>query len=152
MTTSPIAFITFAVVSCSNSSLFCIFPLADDKRVLHNLNGEFRARELSVIVGPSGSGKSTLLNLLSGYKSKNVTGLVKVNGTPRDQKLFRHQSSYVMQDSLLHPLLSVKEAMSFSVNLKIGKELNADEKQQRVWEMSRVTHSLINSFHSRFAD
>jgi hypothetical protein len=37
-----------------------------------------------------------------------------------------------MQDSLLHPLLTVQEAMSFSVNLKIGKELNADEKEKRV--------------------
>jgi ATP-binding cassette, subfamily G (WHITE), member 1 len=100
---------------------------------LKNLNGEFKARELSVILGPSGSGKSTLLNLLSGYKSNsNVSGMVKVNGSPTDPKLFRHTSSYVMQDSLLHPLLSVKEAMSFSSNLKIGKEMSADEKQQRV--------------------
>lgn len=37
-----------------------------------------------------------------------------------------------MQDSLLHPQLTVREAMSFSVNLKIGKELNAEEKEQRV--------------------
>ena len=37
-----------------------------------------------------------------------------------------------MQDSLLHPLLSVEEAMRFSVNLKIGKELNAEEKEERV--------------------
>lgn len=111
---------------------FRCFAILDDKRVLHNLNGEFRARELSVILGPSGSGKSSFLNVLSGYKYKHVTGLVKVNGSVRDQKLFRHQSSYVLQDSLLHPLLSVKEAMSFSVNLKIGNELNANEKKQRV--------------------
>lgn len=64
--------------------------------------------------------------------SKNVTGLVKVNASPRDQKQFRHMSSYVMQDSLLHPLLTVKEAMSFSIKLKIGKELNAEEKETRV--------------------
>lgn len=105
--------------------------LADDKSVLINLNGEFRARELSVIVGPSGSGKSTLLNLLSGYKSNDTSGVVKVNGSLRDQKQFRHMSSYVMQDSLLHPLLTVREAMNFSVNLKIGKELDAQEKDQR---------------------
>lgn len=103
----------------------------DDKSVLVNLNGEFRARELSVIVGPSGSGKSTLLNILSGYKSENFSGVVKVNGSVRDQRQFRHMSSYVMQDSLLHPLLTVREAMSFSVNLKIGKELSDEEKEQR---------------------
>jgi ABC-type multidrug transport system ATPase subunit len=37
-----------------------------------------------------------------------------------------------MQEHLLHPLLTVKEAMQFSVNLKTGKELSANEKQQRV--------------------
>lgn len=85
-----------------------------------------------MIVGPSGSGKSSLLNILSGYMSQNVSGVVKVNGSPRDRKQFRHVSSYVMQDSLLHPLLTVKEAMSFSVNLKIGKELSSEEKKIRV--------------------
>lgn len=55
-----------------------------------------------------------------------------MNGSPRDPKQFRHISSYVMQDSLLHPLLTVREAMSFSVNLKIGKELNAEDKETRV--------------------
>lgn len=113
----------------------------DDKPVLKNLNGEFKARELSVIVGPSGSGKSTLLNLLSGYNSKNVSGVVKVNGSLRDPKLFRHTSSYVMQDNLLHPLLTVREAMSFSANLKIGKEMSAEEKEKRVsffWVRRRV--------------
>lgn len=100
--------------------------------MLKNLNGEFRARELTVILGPSGSGKSTLLNLLSGYNSKDVTGVVKVNGSPREPKQFRHVSSYVMQDSLLHPLLTVSEAMSFSSNLKIGKEMGNEEKQHRV--------------------
>jgi hypothetical protein len=40
-----------------------------------------------------------------------------------------------MQESLLHPLLTVKEAMKFSMNLKIGNELDAKEKQLRVsWQ------------------
>lgn len=108
-----------------------VFP-TDDKSILKNLNGEFRARELTVIVGPSGSGKSTLLNVLSGYNVKNTTGVVKVNGSPRNRRQFRHLSSYVMQDSLLHPWLSVEEAMRFAVNLKIGKELNKDDKETRV--------------------
>lgn len=110
----------------------CLLSPTDDKSVLKNLNGEFRARELTVIVGPSGSGKSTLLNLLSGYNVKNETGVVKVNGSPRDYKQFRHVSSYVMQDSLLHPFLTVIEAMRFAVNLKIGKELNEQDKETRV--------------------
>lgn len=59
-------------------------------------------------------------------------------------------SSYVMQDSLLHPLLKVKEAMSFSVNLKIGKELSSDEKDRRV-SLSFIT--IFREFNNYiFAD
>lgn len=112
--------------------MLILIAFVDDKPVLKNLYGEFRGGELSVIIGPSGSGKSTLLNILSGYSSKNISGVVKVNGSVRDQKQFRHMSSYVMQDSLLHPLLTVQEAMSFSVNLKIGKELSSEAKDKRV--------------------
>lgn len=37
-----------------------------------------------------------------------------------------------MQDHLLHPLLTVEEAMSFCINLKIGKELSDEEKEDKV--------------------
>lgn len=83
--------------------------------------------------GPSGSGKSSLLDILSGYNtSRNIRGAIKVNGLFRDQKKFRHVSSYIMQDHQLHPLLTVKEAMTFSVNLKIGNEMSNEEKTKRV--------------------
>lgn len=83
--------------------------------------------------GPSGSGKSTLLDILSGYKNSNkIIGKIKVNESVRDSKQFRHISSYIMQDHLLHPLLTVEEAMSFCINLKIGKELSDEEKEDKV--------------------
>ncbi|KAG5681538.1 hypothetical protein PVAND_010960 [Polypedilum vanderplanki] len=108
----------------------------NDKHILKNLSGEFRSRQLTAIVGPSGSGKSSLMDILSGYNvGKNVTGSVKVNGTIRDQKQFRHMSSYIMQDHIQHPLLTVKEAMKFSANLKIGKELSSEEKQFKINEI-----------------
>lgn len=37
-----------------------------------------------------------------------------------------------MQDHFQHPLLTVQEAMKFSVNLKIGKEISHEEKDNRV--------------------
>lgn len=103
-----------------------------EKKILKNLNGEFRARELTAIMGPSGSGKSTLLDILSGYNTKNIDGNIKVNDSPREQKQFRHLSSYIMQENSLHPLLTVREAMKFSANLKTGNELSPQQKQQRV--------------------
>lgn len=37
-----------------------------------------------------------------------------------------------MQDSILHPLLTVKEAMHFSSSLKIGDEMSKEDKRIRV--------------------
>ena len=48
-----------------------------------------------------------------------------------------------MQDNLLHPLLTVREAMTFSINLKIGKELNEDEKETRVFFLIIHSYSQI---------
>jgi ABC-type thiamine transport system ATPase subunit len=132
-----------------NALYFFLLDL-DEKQVLRNVSGEFHARELSAImgelysyqkiiiifysmVGPSGSGKSSLLDILSGYNtSRNIKGAIKINGILCDQKQFRHMSSYIMQDHFLHPLLTVQEAMKFSVNLKIGKEMSNEEKTKRV--------------------
>lgn len=100
--------------------------------MLRNVNGEFRARELSAVMGPSGGGKSSLLNILSAYNHDRYTGMVRVNGSPRDLKQFRLVSSYVMQDSLLQPYLTVNEAMNFSANLKIGKQVARDYKEKKV--------------------
>ncbi|KAL7034285.1 hypothetical protein ACKWTF_007922 [Chironomus riparius] len=108
----------------------------NDKLILNDLSGEFRSRELTAIMGPSGSGKSTLLDILSGYKNSNkIIGKIKVNESIRDPKQFRHISSYIMQDHLLHPLLTVEEAMSFCINLKIGKELSDHEKEDKIEEI-----------------
>lgn len=48
------------------------FPINKTKRLarkplLRGVYGQFRAHELTGIMGPSGAGKTTLLNLLAGY-------------------------------------------------------------------------------------
>lgn len=74
------------------------FCVSDVKDILKRINGEFRGRELSCIVGPSGSGKSTMLNILSGYTAK-FTGKICVNGNAANQNIIRLKSSYIMQEN-----------------------------------------------------
>lgn len=90
------------------------------KEIVKEINGEFRSHELSCILGPSGSGKSTMLNVLSGYTTKNFSGVIKVNGSISNQKAIRWKSSYIMQENKLHEFLTVSETMSFAMNLKVG--------------------------------
>ncbi|KAL5279567.1 hypothetical protein ACFFRR_003892 [Megaselia abdita] len=99
-------------------------------------------------MGPSGAGKSTLLNIISGYSVFNVTGDITINDKPRDIKTFLPQSAYITQDTDLHPLLSVAEAMNFSANLKIGPKMNPAQKKQRVRDILEAI-GLYKHRHTR---
>lgn len=105
---------------------------AATKTILNGINGEFRAGELTAIVGPSGAGKTSILDILTGFTSNLTSGTITVNGTQRDLKRFRSQAVYIMQDCQLQMLLTVSEAMFFSANLKIGGQMTYAEKKERV--------------------
>ncbi|XP_038214708.1 ATP-binding cassette sub-family G member 1-like [Zerene cesonia] len=107
----------------------------DERRILHNVSGEFRSGELTCILGPSGAGKSTLLNILAGYTSNGVNGRISVNGQARDMRVFKKLSSYIMQDDLLQPRLTVQESMKIAADLKLGRELGDAEKDLIVEEI-----------------
>lgn len=119
---------------------------------MDGINGEFRAGELTAIIGPSGAGKTTLLDILTGYITNLASGTITVNGRCRDLKWFRTQSAYIMQECQLHVHLTVWEAMCFSINLKIGSQLKRNEKNERVkqtiiddnlFELNLVCHSIV---------
>ncbi|KAL9923077.1 ATP-binding cassette subfamily G member 4 isoform 1-T2 [Glossina fuscipes fuscipes] len=104
----------------------------ETKTILNGLTGLFQAGELTAIVGPSGAGKSTFLNILSGYTTFGYNGEVTVNGRPRDMKAFKSNVAFITQDTSLQPYLTVKEAMHFAANLKIGTYLKNCSKRERI--------------------
>ncbi|XP_015178266.1 PREDICTED: ATP-binding cassette sub-family G member 1-like isoform X2 [Polistes dominula] len=118
--------------SCNVSSSFYIefenlcyeVPIAKDKRkqILHNVTGYFEPGKLTALVGPSGAGKSTLFNIISGIKSSNVKGSIKINGHEEiNANTFRKQICYIPQEFTLHPLLTAKETFYFACRLKLGQ-------------------------------
>ena len=64
--------------------------------------------------------------------SAGVSGTIKTNGHPRQLKFFSKLSSYIMQEDLIQPFLTVQESMQIAANLKLGDELKASEKQLAV--------------------
>ncbi|KAJ8922854.1 hypothetical protein NQ315_007889 [Exocentrus adspersus] len=98
------------------------------RQLLKSVNGVFRSGELTAIMGPSGAGKSTLLNILAGYVTAGVKGSIRINNRPREMKLFNKLSSYIMQEDLIQPRLSVRESMTIAASLKLSSSIKKEEK------------------------
>ncbi|CAH1160162.1 unnamed protein product [Phaedon cochleariae] len=121
-----------------------IYSIPDSKakggwrQLLKSINGTFRSGELTAIMGPSGAGKSTLLNILAGYVTAGVKGSIKVNKKPRQTKIFNRLSSYIMQEDLVQPRLSIRESMVVAANLKLGSNISQNDKLAVVDEVIRL--------------
>lgn len=111
---------------------------AAKKKILSSVSGKFSSGELTAILGPSGSGKTTLLNILAGYVTSGVTGMISVNGKPRDLKRFHKMCAYIMQEDLLPQLITVDELMMVAAKLKLGDNVSAEHQRTTVNEILKM--------------
>jgi ABC-type multidrug transport system ATPase subunit/pSer/pThr/pTyr-binding forkhead associated (FHA) protein len=92
------------------------------------LPGDFIA-----LMGPSGSGKTTLLLTLNGYLRPSV-GQVRINGEDLHSiyDALRGSIGYVPQDDIVHPELTVWEAVRYSAKFRLPPDYSEEEIDRRV--------------------
>ncbi|XP_062534762.1 ATP-binding cassette sub-family G member 1-like [Armigeres subalbatus] len=103
-----------------------------DKHLLREVGGCFQSGRLTGILGPSGAGKSTLLNILSGFKIKNVSGEILVNGSIINQDKYRREVTYTSQDVSMLGNLTLRESLEFAAELKLPKSVSSVVKSKTV--------------------
>lgn len=99
---------------------------AQPKTLLDRVSLAIAPGELVALLGPSGAGKSTLLLTLLGVL-KPTSGLVRINDRPLadSEDVFRSSLGYVPQDDIVHPQLTVAEALRYACKLRMPSDTTA---------------------------
>ncbi len=113
-----------------------------DKVILNRADVELNPGELVVVIGESGSGKSTMVKALAGV-STPTDGAVTVNGDPVASRLT--DIGYVPQEEIVHPHLTLLEALRYSARLRLPKDSSEEDIEEAV---RRVLEELSLSEHA----
>lgn len=108
----------------------------DGRAILSNLNANIAGGSFVSILGPSGAGKSTLVDLLAGVRKLGTrTGTIEFVETASEgdksgatSRADRIRVGYVDQTDLLPEMSTVREAVMFAADLKLG-EIPKDRKR-----------------------
>ncbi|GAA6023398.1 hypothetical protein JCM11491_006458 [Sporobolomyces phaffii] len=108
---------------------------ADGRTILPSLSGTIPGGSFTSILGPSGAGKSTLVDLLAGVRKAGKRGgsvefVLQGGGSPGE----KIKVGYVDQHDSLPETSTVKEAIMFAAELRMG-EIATETKRQRVFEV-----------------
>ncbi len=104
------------------------------------------------LMGPSGAGKTTLMNALNGY-TEPTQGEVLINGISLYENFdqFRLGLGYVPQDDILHPQLTVGQALYYSARLRLPADYSRADLKARIAQvlqqlgMAGIENVLIGS-------
>ena len=110
--------------------------------VLDNINLEIEPGQFLILVGPSGCGKSTLLNMIAGLESVSE-GQISIGGNdvthldPKDRDI-----AMVFQSYALYPNMTVRENISFGLEIRKVPKSEQKEIVDRVSKMLQIVQLL----------
>lgn len=93
-------------------------------QILKNVSGYANPREILAIMGSSGSGKTSLLSILSNqiipHREVDISGDIQLNGENIRNLNYNAFARYVMQQDILLPTQTPREALTFAAIMKVG--------------------------------
>lgn len=106
---------------------------AELKTLLDHVSFKALPGDFIALMGPSGAGKTTLLMTLNGYLPP-TGGQVRINGEDlyAIYDALRGSIGYVPQDDIVHPELTVFEAVRYSARFRLPPDYSDDEINRRV--------------------
>jgi ABC-type multidrug transport system ATPase subunit/pSer/pThr/pTyr-binding forkhead associated (FHA) protein len=122
--------------------LFLQVPDRDNKGqqkvLLDHVSFKALPGDMIALMGPSGAGKTTLLLTLNGYLPP-TSGQVRINGEDLYSiyDALRGSIGYVPQDDIVHPELTVFEAVKYSARFRLPPDYSDQEIDQRVEQTLR---------------
>jgi ABC transport system ATP-binding/permease protein len=117
------------------------------KTLLDHVSFKALPGDLIALMGPSGAGKTTLLLTLNGYLPPSG-GQVRINGEDlyAIYDALRGSIGYVPQDDIVHPELTVWEAVRYSAKFRLPPDYSEEEIARRV-ETTLAQLGLENVAH-----
>jgi ABC-type multidrug transport system ATPase subunit/pSer/pThr/pTyr-binding forkhead associated (FHA) protein len=103
------------------------------KTLLDHVSFKAMPGDFIALMGPSGAGKTTLLLALNGYLPP-TGGQVRINGEDLYSiyDALRGSIGYVPQDDIVHPELTVWEAVRYSAKFRLPPDFSEEEIDKRV--------------------
>ncbi len=118
------------------------------KFLFENLSFRVYPGEMVAIVGPSGVGKTTLLSAMIGYRPPDQ-GKILLDGSDchAQRDMCRGMVGYLPQDDIMHPDLTVYEALWYTARLRLPRQ-SEESRQERIRHWMEVLH-LQGREHSK---
>jgi ABC-type multidrug transport system ATPase subunit/pSer/pThr/pTyr-binding forkhead associated (FHA) protein len=117
------------------------------KTLIEHISFKALPGDFIALMGPSGAGKTTLLLTLNGYLPPSA-GQVRINGEDlyAIYDALRGSIGYVPQDDIVHPELTVFEAVRYSARFRLPPDYSEEEIDRRV-ELTLAQLGLENVAH-----
>ncbi|KAJ1856854.1 ATP-binding cassette transporter snq2 [Coemansia sp. RSA 1822] len=125
------------------------------RQLLNNVSGFIKPGQMTALMGSSGAGKTTLLDSLSQRKTiGTLQGEMLMNGAPQPPS-FRRITGYAEQQDVHAPLVTVREALRFSAQLRqpatvpLAEKIAYVERVIYLLDMCDIADCLIGEPDSR---